>query len=202
MLPANGREPGGGSVGSGEPMDVVATNIPDVKILTPRKFGDARGFFSETYNRQTLAAAGLHLDFVQDNMAYSRDRGVVRGLHFQVPPFAQDKLVRVARGAILDVAVDIRKGSPTFGRHVSVVISAEKWNQILVPIGFAHGYCTLEPDTEVQYKVTNFYSPAHERGVLWNDPALRIEWPVAPGEALLSDKDVRNPCLSALSDFF
>ena len=183
-------------------MDVVALSIPDVKIIRPKKFGDHRGFFSETYNKKTFEAAGLHYDFVQDNQSLSAEVGTVRGLHFQLPPFAQDKLVRVVRGAILDVAVDIRRGSPTFGQHVSAVISAADWNQILVPIGFAHGFCTLEPDTEVIYKVTNYYSAEHDRGLLWNDPALGIDWPVAADKARLSDKDHKHPTFAQLGDWF
>ena len=183
-------------------MDVVSLDIPDVKIIRPKKFGDHRGFFSETYTKKTFEAAGLQYDFVQDNHSLSAEVGTIRGLHFQLPPFAQDKLVRVVRGAILDVAVDIRKGSPTFGRHVSAVISAAEWNQILVPIGFAHGFCTLEPDTEVIYKVTNYYSPEHDRGLLWNDPELGIDWPVAADKAHLSDKDHKHPTFAQLGDWF
>ncbi|WP_298380459.1 dTDP-4-dehydrorhamnose 3,5-epimerase [Azospirillum sp.] len=183
-------------------MDVVSLDIPDIKIIRPRKFGDHRGFFSETYNKQTFLAAGIDLEFVQDNQSLSADVGTLRGLHFQTPPFAQDKLVRVVRGAILDVAVDIRRGSPTFGRHVKAVISAAEWNQILVPIGFAHGFCTLEPDTEVIYKVTNYYSPAHDRGLAWDDPDLGIDWPLPPGGAVLSDKDRTHPRLADLNDCF
>ncbi|WP_376967429.1 dTDP-4-dehydrorhamnose 3,5-epimerase (plasmid) [Azospirillum sp. A26] len=183
-------------------MDVVSLDIPDVKIIRPKKFGDHRGFFSETYTKKTFEAAGLHYDFVQDNQSLSAEVGTIRGLHFQLPPFAQDKLVRVVRGAILDVAVDIRKGSPTFGRHVSAVISAAEWNQILVPVGFAHGFCTLEPDTEVIYKVTNYYSPEHDRGLLWNDPELGIDWPVSADKARLSDKDYKHPTLAQLTDLF
>jgi dTDP-4-dehydrorhamnose 3,5-epimerase len=183
-------------------MDVVSLDIPDVKIIRPKKFGDHRGFFSETYTKKTFEAAGLQYDFVQDNHSLSAEVGTVRGLHFQLPPFAQDKLVRVVRGAILDVAVDIRKGSPTFGRHVSAVISAAEWNQILVPIGFAHGFCTLEPDTEVIYKVTNYYSAEHDRGLLWNDPELGIDWPVAADKARLSDKDHKHPTFAQLGDWF
>lgn len=183
-------------------MDVVSLDIPDIKIIRPKKFGDHRGFFSETYTKKTFEAAGLHYDFVQDNQSLSAEVGTIRGLHFQLPPFAQDKLVRVVRGAILDVAVDIRKGSPTFGRHVSAVISAAEWNQILVPVGFAHGFCTLEPDTEVIYKVTNYYSPEHDRGLLWNDPELGIDWPVSADKARLSDKDYKHPTLAQLTDLF
>ena len=183
-------------------MDVVSLAIPDVKVLRPKKFGDHRGFFSETYNKRSLRAAGLELDFVQDNHSLSVERGVIRGLHFQTAPFAQDKLVRVVRGRILDVAVDLRRGSPTFGQHVTAEISAAEWNQILVPIGFAHGLLTLEPDTEVLYKVTNYYSPEHDKGLLWNDPALGIAWPIAANEAILSDKDRKQPRLADLPAYF
>lgn len=183
-------------------MDVQRLAIPDVLVIRPKKFGDARGFFSETWNRKAFAEAGIALDFVQDNHAHSAEKGTVRGLHFQTAPFAQDKLVRVVRGAILDVAVDIRTGSPTFGQHVAVEISADAWNQILVPVGFAHGYCTLTPDTEIIYKVTNLYSPQHDRGIAWDDPALGIDWPVAPDAAILSDKDRRQPKLADLPPVF
>ena len=175
-------------------MQVEELSIADVKLLTPKKHGDHRGFFSEVYNKKTLAEAGIDIDFVQDNHSLSAEKGVVRGLHFQVPPFAQDKLVRVARGSVFDVAVDLRRGSPTYGQHVSVVLSAEAWNQILVPIGFAHGFMTLEPDTEVIYKVSNYYALDHDKGLLWNDPALGIAWPIPEGEAILADKDRQQPC--------
>ena len=184
-------------------MQVIPTDIPDVKILAPRRHGDHRGFFSEVYSRKAFAAAGLPpLEFVQDNHSLSAERGVVRGLHYQLPPAAQDKLVRVVRGAILDVAVDIRRSSPTFGRHVRAVLSADNWQQILVPAGFAHGFVTLEPDTEVLYKVTSYYSPEHERGILWNDPALGIDWGVDPAAATLSKKDREYPPLGAAADLF
>jgi len=176
--------------------------IPDVKVLTPKRNGDHRGFFSEVYNKKTLAEAGIDITFVQDNHAFSAEKGTVRGLHFQISPFAQDKLVRVVRGSVFDVAVDLRRGSPTYGKHVSVVLSAEAWNQILVPIGFAHGLMTLEPDTEVLYKVSNYYSAEHDKGLLWNDPALGIEWPVAEDEAILSAKDKVQPRLADLPPYF
>jgi dTDP-4-dehydrorhamnose 3,5-epimerase len=181
---------------------ILVSEIPDVKIIKLKKHGDHRGFFSETYNKKTLAEAGVHLDFVQDNQSLSVEKGVVRGLHYQIPPFAQDKLLRVIRGAIFDVAVDLRKESPTFGHHIRAVLSAEEWNQILIPKGFAHGFCTLEPNTEVIYKVTDYYSPASERGVLWNDPELGIQWPVSSSTAILSDKDKLLPRLSEVKDFF
>lgn len=184
-------------------MQVTETDIPAVKLITPRKHGDHRGFFSETYNRKALHdLAGVDLDFVQDNQSLSVEKGVVRGLHYQLPPSAQAKLVRVTRGSILDVAVDIRRGSPTFGKHVSAVISAENWQQILVPVGFAHGFVTLEPNTEVLYKVTAPYSPKDERGILWNDPALGIAWGVTESAAVLSEKDRKYLPLAQATDLF
>ncbi|SRR5690606_2124409 len=183
-------------------MDVRPLAIPEVLLITPKRFGDDRGFFSETYNRAALAAHGVTLDFVQDNHSLSAAPATIRGLHFQVPPFAQAKLVRVSRGAVLDVAVDIRRGSPTFGRHVSAVLSAENWSQLLVPVGFAHGFCTLEPDTEVLYKVTAPYSAEHDKGLIWNDPALGIDWPLDGREPTLSDKDRRWPALADLPVYF
>ena len=174
-------------------MRVQTLTIPEVKVLIPHKFGDRRGFFSEVYNRSALAEAGVHTEFVQDNHSWSAQRGTVRGLHFQAPPRAQAKLVRVARGSVFDVAVDLRRSSPTYGRHASVVLSAEAWNQILIPVGFAHGFMTLVPDTEIIYKVSDYYAPDHDRGLVWNDAALRIRWPVPEHEAVLSDRDRRHP---------
>ena len=170
--------------------------------LTPAKFSDDRGFFSEVYNKATLADLGFDLNFVQDNQSLSRTVGTVRGLHFQSNPFAQAKLIRVLRGAIFDVAVDLRHGSPTYGQHVSTVIRADDWTQILVPSGFAHGFCTLEPDTDVLYKVDAPYSPKHDYGLLWCDPALSIAWPVEPAAAVVSDKDKKLPRLSELASYF
>ena len=183
-------------------MEIERLAIPEVILITPKRFGDRRGFFSETYNRAALAERGIDLEFVQDNHSLSAEPGTLRGLHFQVPPFAQDKLVRVVRGAVLDVAVDIRAGSPTYGRHVSAVLSVENWRQILVPKGFAHGFCTLEPDSEVVYKVSAPYAPAHDKGLAWDDPALAIDWPVTAGKAVLSDKDRRHPRLAELPPAF
>lgn len=183
-------------------MKVSSLEIPDVKLIEPMRHGDHRGFFSEVYSHAAFAAAGIDLTFVQDNHSMSASRGVLRGLHYQIHPLAQDKLVRVVRGAIRDVAVDIRRGSPTFGRHVSAVISAENWRQILVPVGFAHGFVTLEPDTEVIYKVTAPYAPKHERGLLWSDPAVGIDWGVASQEVVLSDRDRKHPTLSDAVDLF
>jgi dTDP-4-dehydrorhamnose 3,5-epimerase len=183
-------------------VDVRSLAIPDVRLITPSLFRDERGFFSETYNDRAFSRAGITVLLVQDNHSLSRVRGVVRGLHFQAPPHAQDKLVRVTRGAIFDVAVDIRAGSPTYGKHVSATLSAENWTQIWVPKGFAHGFCTLEPDTEVLYKVSDYYAPECDFGLRWDDPALGIEWPITAGEAILSPKDARHPLLRDLPRYF
>lgn len=181
---------------------VVRAAIPDVLLLQPLKNNDARGFVSETYRRSALAAYGVDADFVQDNHSRTVARNTVRGLHFQKPPRAQGKLLRVTRGAVLDVAVDIRHGSPTFGRHVARRVSAEEWNQIYVPPGFAHGFCTLEDDTDVLYKLTDYYSPEHDMGLCWDDPALGIDWPVGANEATLSDADRKHPLLAELPVYF
>ncbi len=175
-------------------MEIVATALPEVKVITPKKHGDHRGFFSEVYNQKALVAAGLDYNFVQDNHSYSQAPYTLRGLHYQKPPFAQTKLVRVLRGAAIDIVVDIRKGSPNYGKHVLVELSAELWNQILVPAGFAHGVFTTAPDTELFYKVTNYYSAENDRGMLWNDPALNIKLPLKDGvQPILSDKDTKQP---------
>jgi dTDP-4-dehydrorhamnose 3,5-epimerase len=176
-------------------MQITRLSIPDILLIEPKRFADARGFFSETYSRVAFAQAGLSMEFVQDNHSRSVKVGTVRGLHFQSPPFAQDKLVRVIRGRILDVAVDIRKGSPTFGRHVAADLSAENGAQLMVPVGFAHGFVTLETDTEVIYKVSNVYAPQSDAGILWNDPDLGITWPILATEAILSEKDIKLPRL-------
>lgn len=181
-------------------MKVERLAIPDVLLIEPARLGDARGFFSEVWSQRSLARHGLDVDFVQDNHSLSREAGVVRGLHFQRPPAAQGKLVRVVRGAILDVAVDIREGSATYGQHVSAVLSAENWRQLWVPRGFAHGFATLEPDTEVLYKVDAYYDREADAGILWNDPALGIDWPVT--EAVLSDKDRAAPRLAGIAPPF
>lgn len=178
------------------------TQIEGVKIVTPKKFGDERGFFSEVYNSAAWAKAGFDLQFVQDNHSLSATIGTLRGLHFQTAPFAQDKLVRVVRGRILDVAVDLRRSSPTYGGHVAVELSAENWRQLFVPIGFAHGFVTLEPDTEVLYKVTNFYSKENDFGLAWDDPDLGIAWPIEHDRAILSGKDRTWPRLRDLPEVF
>ncbi|MBP5532300.1 MAG: dTDP-4-dehydrorhamnose 3,5-epimerase [Lentisphaeria bacterium] len=173
-------------------MNVIATDIPDVLIVEPKIFGDARGYFYECYNREKYAAAGIDCDFVQDNESFSR-RGVLRGLHFQAAPFTQAKLVRVIRGTVLDVAVDIRRNSPTFGRHVAVELSGENFRQLFVPRGFAHGFVVLSDEVLFAYKCDNFYSPPHERGIAFDDPALGIDWRLDPSQFLLSPKDKLHP---------
>lgn len=176
-------------------MKIEETALEGVLILTPVRHGDARGFFSESWNRATLAAAGIHTDFVQDNHSLSARAGTVRGLHFQVPPHAQAKLVRCGRGALLDVAVDIRKGSPTFGHWVGVELSFENGRQILVPEGFAHGFVTREPDTEIIYKCSDRYAPECDRAIAFDDPDIGVEWGVDRATALLSAKDADAPRL-------
>ena len=170
--------------------EIRPTGLPGVLEIVPARFGDARGFFSETYNAARLAESGINLAFVQDNHSLSARRGVLRGLHYQLAPRAQDKLVRVVRGAIFDVAIDIRRSSPTFSKWVGVELSAEKWNQLLVPKGFAHGFVTLTENTEVVYKVTDYYSPEHDRSIRYDDPDIAINWPIAGSELQLSDKDL------------
>ena len=183
-------------------MKVEKLAIPEVILLTPPRFGDTRGFFSETFNVRRFAEAGVDLPFVQDNQSLSAAKGTVRGLHCQVAPSVQGKLVRCVRGAIWDVAVDIRHGSPSFGQHVAAVLSADNWSQLWVPGGFLHGFCTLAADTEVIYKVTADYDRAAERGVVWNDPALALPWPVAAADAVLSDKDKILPRLADCDVWF
>jgi len=183
-------------------MNVEILTIPEIRLLTPARHADSRGFFSETWNAARFAAAGVPATFVQDNHSVSLKAGTIRGLHCQVAPSVQGKLVRVARGAVWDVAVDIRQGSPTFGRHVAATLSARNWSQLWIPGGFLHGFCTLEPDTEVIYKVTAPYDRAAERAVIWNDPTLALPWPVGAGQAVLSDKDLTLPPLAAGTGWF
>ncbi len=176
-------------------MQVEETALPGVLILTPARFGDARGFFSESWNRRTMAEAGIDLDFVQDNHSLSATAGTIRGLHYQAPPHAQDKLVRCGRGALFDVVVDIRKGSSTYGHWIGVELSAENGRQILVPKGFLHGFVTRAPDTEIIYKCTDYYAPECEGAVRWD--SCGIDWGLK-GNPVLSDKDTTAP---ALADF-
>ena len=181
-------------------MQIEPTRIPDVLILTPRRFGDARGWFMETWNATRMAEAGLDLPWVQDNQSFSAAKGTLRGLHFQSPPRAPDKLVRCSRGAILDVAVDIRTGSPTYAKWVGVELSAENARQLLVPKGFLHGFVTLTADTEVQYKCTDTYSPDNDGAVRWDDPAIGVDW--GTSAPILSDKDAKAPMLADIGTPF
>ncbi len=173
-------------------MSFVSLDIPDVKVFSLKKFGDDRGYFSETYSEKLLQSAGINVRFVQDNQSLSKEKGIIRGLHMQAPPFDQAKLVRVNRGRILDVCVDVRRSSPTYGNWVAAEISEQAWNQIYVPSGFLHGFVTLEEDTEVHYKVSNFYDRNSEGGVIWNDPTLAIDWPL-DRSPILSEKDQLLP---------
>ena len=184
------------------PAVIETLGIPEVKLITPKRFGDTRGFFSETWNRRLFEDAGINMDFVQDNHSYSAAVGVLRGLHFQKPPHAQDKLVRCSRGRVYDVAVDIRRGSPTFGQYVGAELSAANWTQILVPKGFAHGFVTLETDCELQYKVTDFYAPECDANIKWDDPALGIDWKIDPSVVTLSEKDAKAPPLAEIDTGF
>ncbi len=183
-------------------MEVSALELPGAYLLSPKRFRDARGFFVEQYNKKTLAAHGLNFDFVQDNLSLSARAGTIRGLHFQSPPSAQTKLVSVLRGAVLDVMVDIRTGSPAYGRQVAVELTADNGKQVLVPRGFAHGFCTMADDTLVQYKVDAYYDPARDLGLLWDDPDLGIRWPVTAEAAVLIDKDKKHPRLRDLPRTF
>jgi dTDP-4-dehydrorhamnose 3,5-epimerase len=183
-------------------MKIERLSIPDVLLITPPRFGDDRGYFCETYSAPKLAQAGITLPFVQDNQSFSRQKGTVRGLHCQVAPRVQGKLVRVLRGAIWDVAVDARPGSPSFGQYAAATLTGDNGSQIWVPPGFLHGFCTLEPETEVAYKVTDVYDRASERAVFWRDATLALPWPVAEADALLSDKDRVLPGWEAAADWF
>jgi len=175
---------------------VIPTQIPDVKLVELRKFSDERGYFFESWSLERFGAAGLPMTFVQDNQAGSVSAGTMRGLHYQQAPNAQGKLIGVIRGAIFDVAVDIRHGSPTFGRSIGVTLTAAEPARLWVPVGFAHGYVTLEPDTEVVYKVTSGYAPQAEGGIRWDDPALGIDWPIPPAEMIVNDRDRNWPRLA------
>ncbi len=170
--------------------------LPEVLLIRPKRHADARGWFTETYNEAVFAAANIKQRFVQDNLSYSAEVGTLRGLHYQSPPFAQAKLVRCGRGSVLDIIVDIRKGSPRFGQHTRIELSRENGILVLVPEGFAHGFCTLEKASEVGYKVNAPYSAPHDRGIAYNDPDLAIDWPVPPNGLTLSDKDQRHPTLA------
>lgn len=176
--------------------------ISDVILVEPKRHGDDRGFFSETYRLDQYEAGGIADTFIQDNHSFSKDKGVIRGLHFQIPPVPQAKLVRCTRGAIWDVAVDIRVGSPTYGQHVGAELTAENGHQLYVPVGFAHGFCTLTRNAEVQYKVTGYYASDCDMGLAWDDPALAIDWPLGGGKPILSEKDMNQPELADLPEYF
>jgi dTDP-4-dehydrorhamnose 3,5-epimerase len=178
-------------------MLISKTDIPEVLLIEPRRFGDNRGFFSEVFNAKLLAEHIGGVEFVQDNHSLSQKKGTLRGIHFQSPPYAQDKLVRCVRGSILDIAVDLRRGSPTFGKSVTAELSAENWRQLFVPKGFGHAFLTLTPDVEVIYKVTDYYAPAHDGGIIWNDPDLAVAWGLGNDDTVeLSAKDTALPRLS------
>ncbi len=180
-------------------MQLRQLGLDGVVEIIPAKAGDARGFFAETWSRQRFVDQGLRQDWVQDNQSLSAEKGTLRGLHFQVRPFAQDKLIRVLKGSIFDVAVDLRKSSPTYGKWVSCVLSPESFNQLLVPKGFAHGFLTLEPSTEVFYKVSAPYAPQCDRAIRYDDPAIAIDWPLAGAAPVLSAKDRAAPLLSDIA---
>ena len=182
-------------------MEIKDTKLPGVKLLKPKRFGDHRGFFAETYNRRLYTELGVDVEFVQDNHSLSAAAGTVRGLHFQAPPHAQTKLVRCGRGAIFDVAVDIRRGSPTYGQWAGFTLSAENGTQLYIPAGFAHGFATLEPDSEIIYKCSDYYTPETEGSLRWDDPAIGIGWPVT-GDAVLSEKDAVASLLADLNSPF
>lgn len=183
-------------------MEVHETALADVLILKPRIHADERGFLSEVFNEASLTKAGIQTRFVQENHTLSIAVGTVRGLHFQIPPHPAAKLVRCTRGAALDVAVDLRRESETYGRYVSQTLSERNWHQIFIPEGFAHGFCTLEPDTEVVYKASAFWDPNLDRGIRWDDPDLAIDWPVTPDDVVLSDKDRDQPAFKDIEPFF
>lgn len=183
-------------------IETLQTAVPGVLEIVPRRFGDDRGYFVETFNATRLKDIGIDVDFCQDNHSYSRDAGVLRGLHYQMAPFAQDKLVRVTRGRVFDVAVDLRRGSPTYAKWVGVELSAEKGNQLFIPRGFAHAFLTLESDCEFQYKVSAYYSPEHDRSIRYDDPEINIIWPDLPVSIQLSDKDRAAPYLAAADNNF
>ena len=183
-------------------MDVKNLAIDGVKLITPRRFADSRGFFVETYNQKSIAAAGITTTFVQDNQSLSTRRGTIRGLHFQLAPEPKAKLVRVMAGSVYDVAVDLRAGSPTYGQWCGATLTAAVGEQLFIPVGFAHGFCTLEDDTMVAYKVDGFYAKACEAGLRWDDPDIAIDWPVAAAEVQVSDKDAVLPFLRDASTPF
>lgn len=183
-------------------LEVRRFELDGLLEIRPKRFADERGFFSETWNEAACREAGIAIDFIQDNHSLSKARGTLRGLHFQAPPAAQAKLVRVSRGSAFDVAVDLRPQSPTYRQWAGVTLSAAEWNQLLIPEGFAHGFLTLEPDTEVQYKASAAYSASHDRAIRFDDPVIGIDWPVAAAELILSDRDSNAPLLADVETGF
>jgi dTDP-4-dehydrorhamnose 3,5-epimerase len=183
-------------------LDLELLSLRGVKLLRSTRISDPRGYFAETYVHRDFVAVNIEHSFIQDNEAMSRAAGTIRGLHFQVPPFAQTKLLRVVRGRILDVVVDLRRSSPTYGKHLTMELSEATGDQLLVPKGFAHGFCTLEPNSVVLYKVDNVYSPDHDRGVHWADASLGIKWPIAAADAVLSERDRGLPGFNNLPAYF
>ena len=183
-------------------MDVTATSLAGVLVLKPKRFEDHRGFFSETYSKRRLANVGIKVDFIQDNLSVSKRSGTLRGLHFQREPFAQAKLINAVQGAARDVVVDLRQSSSTFGQSISIVLSGNEGNQIFVPIGFAHGFLTLEPNTVVSYKVSNYYSAEHDAGIRFDDPLLNIDWSCDLSSIVTSDKDQTLPPFDPKASYF
>ena len=179
-------------------MNIIETTLAGVLILEPKVFGDARGWFMESWSKKKMEDAGIFVDFVQDNHSFSAEKGTLRGLHYQLNPMAQAKLLRVSRGTIFDVAVDIRRGSPTYAKWVGIELSAENHRQLFIPRGFAHGFITLTNDVEVQYKADNLYAPDCDGNIRWNDPEIGVQWPLAP--TVLSDKDANAPLLAARTE--
>ena len=179
-------------------MNVIETALAGVRILEPQVFGDARGWFMESWSKKKMEDAGSFVDFVQDNHSFSAQKGTLRGLHYQLNPMAQAKLLRVSRGAIFDVAVDIRRGSPTYAKWVGVKLTAENYRQLFIPRGFAHGFITLTDDVEVQYKADNLYAPDCDGNIRWDDPEIGVEWPIPP--VVLSEKDAAAPLLAARTE--
>jgi dTDP-4-dehydrorhamnose 3,5-epimerase len=182
--------------------EVKPLEIPEIKLFRAERREDRRGYVVPTYDKAFFAPLGVHTDFVHENHCYAARRGTVRGFHYQLPPYGQAKLIRITRGCLLDVNVDLRKGSPTFGRHVKAELTPGGWNQILVPVGFAHCYCTLEDDTEVIFKLGHQFAPHHAAGLAWNDPDLGIVWPITEGEAIVLERDLARPRFSQLTEFF
>lgn len=182
-------------------LEITDTKLSGIKLLKPKRFGDHRGFFAETYSQRAYAGLGVDTTFVQDNHSLSAAQGTLRGLHFQAPPHAQAKLVRCGRGAIFDVAVDIRRGSPTYGGWAGYTLSAENGAQLYIPVGFAHGFATLEPDSEIIYKCSDYYAPETEGALRWDDPDIGIKWPLT-GAPVLSEKDAAAPLLAGFNSPF